>query len=181
MRGCRRGRGHGGRGDGGQGAPATNDPTAASLLNVGRRAIDQEHTKAHDLENRIQSHSNTPTIMKNPPAAPPEPSSTSFALQPGSHTPLTSSDLSLPLELQPPTNVSQLFNLPTSFLADYIPSGSLKLDWNVDADSSPKDGHVDFDLDYVEQEHVNEDGSGDVDVWVPEGEHDVGHFSWQLS
>ncbi|KAF8581919.1 hypothetical protein K439DRAFT_1618667 [Ramaria rubella] len=105
--------------------------------------------------------------MKKPPAAPLEPSSTSFVLQPGSHTPLTSSDLSLPLELQPPTKVSQLFNLPTSFLADYIPGGSLKSDWNVDADGSPKDGHVDFDLDYVEQEHVNEDGSGDVDVWVP--------------
>ncbi|KAF8575117.1 hypothetical protein K439DRAFT_1623829 [Ramaria rubella] len=170
--GCGHGHGHrrGGRGDGGQGAPATNDPTAASILSVGWRAIDQEHTKAHDLENHIQSHSNTPTIMKKPPAALPEPSSTSFAPQPGSHTPLTSSDLSLPMELQPPTNVSQLFNLPASFLADYIPGGSLKPDWNVD---------VDFDLDYVEQEHVDEDGSGDVDVWVPEGEHDMGHFSWQ--
>ncbi|KAF8590807.1 hypothetical protein K439DRAFT_1611734 [Ramaria rubella] len=93
--------------------------------------------------------------------------------------PSTSSDLSLPLELQPPTNISQLFNLPASFLANYIPGGSLKPDWNVDADSSPEDGHVDFDLDYMEQEHVNEDGSGDVDVWVPEGEHDMGHFSCQ--
>ncbi|KAF8577920.1 hypothetical protein K439DRAFT_1531144 [Ramaria rubella] len=98
----------------------------------------------------------------------PKPSSTSFAPQPGSHTPLTSSDLSLPLELQPPTNVSQLFNLPAAFLTNYIPGGSLKLDWNVDADGSPEDSHVDFDLDYTEQEHVDEDGSGNVDVWVPE-------------
>ncbi|KAF8590231.1 hypothetical protein K439DRAFT_1612212 [Ramaria rubella] len=95
--------------------------------------------------------------------------------------PSMSSDLSLPVELQPPANNSQGdFNFHTSLLTDYSTTNSSKMAWNTNADSGAHDD-AGFNLDYVEQGHDDEDISSDLDVWDPEGEHDVGQSGWKYT
>ncbi|KAF8574742.1 hypothetical protein K439DRAFT_1624102 [Ramaria rubella] len=125
---------------------------------------------------------NTSVTIRLPEPTLPDPSSNFFMPQLGSHTPLMSSDLSLPVELQLPANNSQgVFNFPASFLTDYSTTDSSKMAWNTDADGGAEDDDAGFNLDYVEQGHNIEDVSGNLDVWDPEGEHDVGQSGWKYT